>query len=66
MAEILCRIYTGGTMPGVILKAEEKEAIRHGVFQAIGFASEEWWKGITVTWYFFFFFFFPTPALQST
>lgn len=41
VAEIPCRIYTGGTMPGVILKAEEKEAIRHGVFQVIGFASEE-------------------------
>lgn len=42
-------IYTGGTRPGVILKAEEKEAIRHGIFQVIGFASEERWRGITVT-----------------
>lgn len=41
VAEIPCRNYTGGTTPGVILKAEEKEAIRHGVFQVIGFASEE-------------------------
>lgn len=40
VAEVLCRIYTGGTMPEVILKAE-KEAIRHGIFQVIGFASEE-------------------------
>lgn len=41
VAEILCRIYTGGAVPAVILEAEEKEVLRHSVFQVLGFVTEE-------------------------
>lgn len=58
VAELPCRIYTGGTTPGVILKAEQKEAIRHGIFQVKNDGKELQLPDIVG--------FFSTPALQST